>query len=157
ARRPEMNIDCTRHTWIYALARNQFEKLAIAFVMCLDCRFDFRHSQRLSSLLFALSSLPYAHSYRSDSMGSRRAAFQAGHNPKIMPMPTLARKPAAGAHKGTYDGMISFTSRVSNQPIAKPTNPPKPVSVIASIRNCQRMSLRRAPMALRTPISRVRS
>ena len=72
-------------------------------------------------------------------------------------MPTLARKPAAGAHKGTYDGMISFTNRVSSQPIPKPTKPPKPVSVIASIRNCHRMSLRRAPMALRMPISRVRS
>ena len=35
--------------------------------------------------------------------------------------------------------------------------PPAPVSVMASSRNCQVMSLLRAPMALRTPISRVRS
>lgn len=42
---------------------------------------------------------PY--SYLSDSIGSSRAAFHAGHNPKIMPIPTLATKPAAGAHSGT--------------------------------------------------------
>src|SRR2546423_6936262 len=88
--------------------------------------------------------LPSAHSYRSDSMGSRRAAFQAGHNPKIMPMPTLAKNPATGAHRGTYEGMMSFTTNDPSQPMAKPTKPPKPVSVIASIRNCHRMSLRRA-------------
>ena len=41
--------------------------------------------------------------------------------------------------------------------MVSPTNPPKPVSVAASIKNCQRMSLRRAPIAFRTPISRVRS
>src|SRR4051812_23455433 len=44
---------------------------------------------------------PYNYSYLSDSIGSRRAAFHAGHNPKTMPMPTLAKKPAAGAHSGT--------------------------------------------------------
>src|SRR5216684_3379606 len=53
--------------------------------------------------------------------------------------------------------MISFTSNVRSQPIESPTMPPKPVSVAASIRNCHMMSLRRAPIALRTPISRVRS
>ena len=35
--------------------------------------------------------------------------------------------------------------------------PPTLVSTAASIRNCTRISRRRAPMALRTPISRVRS
>ena len=35
--------------------------------------------------------------------------------------------------------------------------PPTALSVTASIRNCARMLLRFAPMALRTPISRVRS
>ena len=35
--------------------------------------------------------------------------------------------------------------------------PPTLVSTAASIRNCTRISRRRAPIALRTPISRVRS
>ena len=35
--------------------------------------------------------------------------------------------------------------------------PPTEVSTTASSRNCQRISRRRAPSALRTPISRVRS
>ena len=34
--------------------------------------------------------------------------------------------------------------------------PPEPVRTMASVKNCQVTSLRRAPMALRTPISRVR-
>ena len=38
-----------------------------------------------------------------------------------------------------------------------PTNPPINESVTASTRNCTRMSLRRAPTAMRRPISRVRS
>jgi hypothetical protein len=41
------------------------------------------------------------YSYLSDSMGSRRAAFQAGHRPKPTPMKTLAKKPAKGAQSGT--------------------------------------------------------
>gem|GEM_PF-5164240 len=41
------------------------------------------------------------YSYRKDSIGSSRAAFQAGHNPKTMPIPTLAKNPANGAHSGT--------------------------------------------------------
>src|ERR671926_132849 len=44
-------------------------------------------------------------------------------------------------------------------PTAKstPSTPPRNVSIIASKRNCRTMSLRRAPIALRTPISFVRS
>ena len=38
-----------------------------------------------------------------------------------------------------------------------PITPPTSDIVADSIRNCSRMSLRRAPSALRTPISRVRS
>ena len=38
-----------------------------------------------------------------------------------------------------------------------PSTPPIDVRNTASIRNCQRISRRRAPSALRTPISRVRS
>ncbi len=38
-----------------------------------------------------------------------------------------------------------------------PITPPSALRVTASVRNCSRMLLRLAPMALRTPISRVRS
>ena len=38
-----------------------------------------------------------------------------------------------------------------------PSIPPTDVSTAASARNCNRISCRRAPSALRTPISRVRS
>ena len=43
------------------------------------------------------------------------------------------------------------------RPRARPITPPTAVSMIASSVNCSRMSRLRAPMALRTPISRVRS
>ena len=41
-------------------------------------------------------------------------------------------------------------------PSRTPMMPPEPVRTIASVRNCQMTSRRRAPIALRTPISRVR-
>ena len=44
-----------------------------------------------------------------------------------------------------------------SQPTAMPSRPPRPDSTIDSIRNWSRMSRRRAPIALRIPISRVRS
>src|SRR5260370_1268540 len=43
------------------------------------------------------------------------------------------------------------------EPKRTPMTPPTALSVTASMRNCARMLERRAPMALRTPISRVRS
>src|SRR5438132_9562827 len=89
---------------------------------------------RRDSCLFIPELYQLIYSYLSDSIGSRRAAFHAGNSPKTMPMPTLATKPAIGAQSGTYDGIISFTSRVRSQPIANPTIPPKPVSVAASIK-----------------------
>ena len=42
-------------------------------------------------------------------------------------------------------------------PPTMPIRPPAEVRNAASMRNCQRISRRRAPSALRTPISRVRS
>ena len=55
---------------------------------------------------------------------------------------------------------LTFISQVSSFPNASPKKmpmmPPMPVSVAASTRNWKMMSPRRAPSALRTPISRVR-
>ncbi len=42
-------------------------------------------------------------------------------------------------------------------PTTTPIAPPSNDSVVASVRNCRTMSRRKAPTALRTPISRVRS
>jgi hypothetical protein len=54
-------------------------------------------------------------------------------------------------------GESAATSPASPIPSPMPNAPPAPERVPASIRNCSRMSLRRAPSDLRTPISRVRS
>jgi hypothetical protein len=42
-----------------------------------------------------------SYSYLNASIGSNRAAFHAGHNPKISPIPTLDTNPAIGAQIGT--------------------------------------------------------
>ena len=42
-------------------------------------------------------------------------------------------------------------------PMTRPMSPPVRQSVTASIKNCERMSRRRAPTAMRKPISLVRS
>src|SRR5271165_4308459 len=102
----------------------------------------------------------HPYSYRSAAIGSSRAAFKAGHNPKNSPTLTATLKPATTDHIGTVEGRLSTRvriARLSSQPKRMPIAPPDAVSVIASSRNCQMISLRRAPIALRTPISRVRS
>ena len=100
-----------------------------------------------------------AHSYRSASTGSSFAAFMAGQTPKIRPMLMLMVIPAAAAHSGTTPGQFSRMRIRSTSRNTKTSarRPPAPVRVIASSKNCQVMSLLLAPMALRTPISRVRS
>src|SRR5437764_29289 len=52
---------------------------------------------------------------------------------------------------------IEPTQSETPTPMAMPSRPPRPDRTIDSIRNWSRMSLRRAPIALRIPISRVRS
>ena len=55
------------------------------------------------------------------------------------------------------DENASRMARTMMDPSSTPTVPPNPASVTASSRNCVRILDWRAPMALRTPISRVRS
>ncbi len=92
-------------------------------------------------------------------MGSRLAAFAAGHSPKKRPTLTAVTKPisiqvgCSTAGKGEK----VFTSQAMPPPMAMPRMPPTPVSVMASVRNCHSTSRFLAPSALRTPISRVRS
>lgn len=86
-------------------------------------------------------------------MGSKREAFQAGHNPKLTPKSTEKVKPTIGDQSGINVGIISFISSAIRQPKTIPINPPNPVKVVASTRNCKIMSRCVAPRALRTPIS----
>ena len=77
--------------------------------------------------------------------------------------PTADEKPnaSASAQMGTKNpgqlGMSFAAIAPTAMPIAIPMMPPTSASVIASMTNCDRMWLRRAPTALRSPISRVRS
>ena len=92
-------------------------------------------------------------------MGSRREAFIAGHIPKKMPTRLEKPSPSAKDHHGSDTGKPANT--LTPYPIALPSTtprmPPIDVSTTASMRNWTRISRRRAPSALRTPISRVRS
>src|SRR3989442_93622 len=62
-------------------------------------------------------------------------------------------------HTGTpaSNWSAALSSSPIESPSRMPSTPPISVSVAASTRNCHRISRRVAPMALRTPISRVRS
>src|SRR5882762_6487701 len=99
------------------------------------------------------------YSYRRASTGSRRAALMAGYIPKTRPTPMETPTASTIAQSGMDDGRLGtakLISRLMAPPSNTPMTPPAPVSTMASVRNCQMTSRRRAPMALRTPISRVR-
>ena len=59
-----------------------------------------RISQLNKKVLFNRSGA-FFYSYLRDSIGSSRAAFHAGKSRKRCRCPTLAKKPAIGAHSGT--------------------------------------------------------
>ena len=95
----------------------------------------------------------------SAATGSSRLARSAGSMPNTIPVIALDTSAASTASGGT-DASIGEMLRTivdAAQPSARPIAAPVPVSVIASTRNCQRITIRVAPSALRTPISRVRS
>ena len=56
-----------------------------------------------------------------------------------------------------FQSVARWTIQVATKPSRTPIRPPERLSTMASIRNCTRMSRLRAPMAMRMPISRVRS
>src|SRR5579885_2320427 len=101
-----------------------------------------------------------SYSSRRASTGSRRAVFLAGQIPKNKPTPTETTMPMIAAQAGTEAGSDLKTSLLTKEiihPKMIPARPPRLVSKEASRRNCSRMSPRLAPMALRMPISWVRS
>src|SRR5258708_30982245 len=71
-----------------------------------------------------------SHSYLNDSIGSSRAAFQAGHNPKTIPTAAEIPTPTPIAHAGTNAGRgeYLFIKMLANSPTISPTSPPIPVS-----------------------------
>ena len=91
--------------------------------------------------------------------GSSRAALKAGQMPKKMPTEAEKPMPMANDHHGSEIGKPDrmLISQPIEAPRTMPMTPPSEVRNTASSRNCQRISRRRAPSALRTPISRVRS
>src|SRR5438093_10171126 len=98
------------------------------------------------------------YSYLNASTGSSRAALAAGAIPKTSPTVIDTIVAIAALHTGTV--VLKSSRRLRNSPVPIPTMmprmPPIKVSVAASTRNCHRTSRRVAPMALRSPISRVR-
>src|SRR5439155_23985902 len=93
------------------------------------------------------------------STGSSRAAFTAGYVPKIRPTEMETRKARR------MELMVTMVDDPANQAIildrakliTTPKKPPAKELSTASITNWRTMSERRARIALRPPISRVRS
>src|SRR5215469_2845785 len=127
-----------------------------------------RHRKNLAvvSLLHnsALSLGPH-NSNLSAAMGSSMAARRAGYTPKKIPMPSASASPASTDQISMRAGILKSAITRSTKlipfalpiPMITPMTPPTSAMVPDSIRNCRNTSARRAPIALRTPISRVRS
>src|SRR5581483_738390 len=115
-----------------------------------------RHRQNLAEI--ALLNRHYSSNLNA-AIGSSRAALRAGHTPKNTPTLADTSRPAMTAHVLITDGMPinSVTLFAIKIPNPTPMRPPTNAIVLDSIRNCRSTSERRAPMALRMPISRVRS
>src|SRR5579864_9510629 len=98
-------------------------------------------------------------SCRSASMGCNPAAFLAGYTPKKIPTAAEMTSASNTAAMGTFIGteVVALVSTAMAYARITPIAPPTADITAASIRNCNRISLRCAPMALRIPISRVRS
>src|SRR5215510_7660716 len=99
------------------------------------------------------------YSKRSATIGSRLAARWAGYRPNEIPA-----NPANAQAKTIAQGLISTGQPACHAmaiaaatPKTDPAKPPAKARVSASIRNCRPISRRRAPTAIRKPISRVRS
>jgi len=97
------------------------------------------------------------YSYRSASIGESLDALTAGATPNITPTKTEKKNAKKTDHGVTLD--IKNIETKIDTPIPKrmPIIPPLTDRIIASSRNCLRMSDRFAPNAFRSPISRVRS
>src|ERR1043166_1723169 len=93
------------------------------------------------------------------SIGSKRAARHAGQRPLMTPTIDDTPTPRTADQMLNNNGnpIARAISQAVPNPVSTPKAPPIAVTITASMRNCVRMSLRRAPTALRMPISLVRS
>ena len=92
-------------------------------------------------------------------MGSRLAAFLAGYIPKNNPTETETENPRITDQEVTDAGrgVAELMTKAIPKPINIPKIPPVPVTKMASMRNCFKISDDRAPIAFLIPISLVRS
>ena len=101
------------------------------------------------------------YSYLSATTGSRLAAWPAGQMPKNRPTPTDTITPETAAHIGTAVGRVerpAATSIETHQPSNMPDHPADPGEHHGLGQELHDdVASRRAPIALRMPISRVRS
>ena len=94
------------------------------------------------------------------STGSRRLAFTAGAKPDTIPVATEIARLNSTSQSGNTTGRLgasAATDAASVPERTSPATPPTTQIATASTRNCSRIARRRAPSALRVPISRVRS
>src|SRR5205814_10611672 len=130
----------------------------------MNCRCDAlrcsssEHSDFLRHLSFVLRH--YGHSYLSAVTGSSRDAVHAGANPEINPVMTdtimlITTNPVENwiGKDGKAMPMRKHMAKAKPSPII----PPSKQRAVDSIKNWRRLVRRRAPSALRVPISFVRS
>jgi len=99
----------------------------------------------------------FAYSYLSASTGSRRDARYAGKNPDTTPTIIETRSAMNTTLKGIAVGRKVSMIKLIGKAIMIPMIPPMRHNAADSIKNCRRMVRRGAPIALRIPISLVRS
>src|SRR5947209_4000942 len=117
-------------------------------------------AQRIERDADAFEQRPSGHvSCRRAAIGSSRAARVAGYTPATIPTPPPRATPTRIDQGATAagSGVSAAPAPASPMPRTTPPEAPAVASVVASTRNCRRMSRRRAPSDLRIPISRVRS
>src|SRR5260221_7032871 len=99
------------------------------------------------------------YSYLRARIGLNFEALTAGQSPATTP--TKAEKTEAKTNEKIVTNISQpvnwTTTAVTTQPRKMPMAPPNNPTAAASMRNWERISKRRAPTALRRPISRVRS
>src|SRR4029453_5360766 len=84
----------------------------------------------------AIDNRQWLYSQRRASIGSRRAAFHAGHKPNTIPTAAEIPTPMPIAQSGTYAGIgeYLYINRLASSPNANPAKPPIAVKTTASIK-----------------------
>src|SRR5947209_19135434 len=107
----------------------------------------------------ALAGAASAYSYLNDWMGSSRAAWRAGYQPKKTPTPAAIPTESSTAAGETAVDQRRYSEMPTDaaNPSMMPTTPPNRLRITDSTTNCPRTSRALAPTARRMPISLVRT